>query len=171
LAANIDRSRQVEPIPRPYLAAVRVTAVTALDHRRFFWVTPTHMRAENALARRMATPVAFLKPTLNGNSPCIVNAVEQQRYPLFLDIFVDGFLRSRPVSIVIDYQNAAGNEPREQMDQFVFRGFVPIGVKAQQGNFIRRVRRQSIFDPASYEFHPVAGIAGRSEIAPDFIKW
>ena len=67
---------------------------------------------------------------LDGQTPGIVDSVEEERRAQPLEVFVDGLAGALKVAVVIDDQDAAGDEPGVEHLELLGRGLIPVRIQA-----------------------------------------
>ncbi len=90
--------------------------------------------------------------------------------PLPREILVHRVPGPLPVPVVVHDEHAPHGEARPELLQLVPRRFVPVGVEPQQGNALRRRRRQRLLDPARYEHDLFPGIERADHRLPHFLE-
>src|SRR5699024_8817143 len=93
-------------------------------------------------------------------------AEQQQRLGSPIQELVDGVLRPLPVAVVIENQNASGNQPLVKMFQFVLRRLVPVGVQTQDRYLLRGVLGNSFLDRSFHEMATVRRVRDQIESLP-----
>src|SRR5438128_12282512 len=74
---------------------------------------------------------------------------------VLVKVFAGGLTSASPMTIVVDDEDASRNQAREEMHEFVHRGFIPIRVQAQQGNSGRCLRGKRLFNLSLNEMNLV----------------
>jgi hypothetical protein len=66
----------------------------------------------------------------DGDSSRVVYPIQKYWTLILLQILVDGLANSHPIAIVVDDEDPTSHQPRDQVDQLVLRGLVPVGVQS-----------------------------------------
>src|SRR5262245_48170915 len=70
-----------------------------------------------------------------------------------------------PVSIIVNNEDAAANEPRVQVHEFMTRAFVRVSVQSEKRNVVRCDFGNGILDLATNEMNPFARPPCRGQIS------
>src|SRR5262249_10159360 len=96
---------------------------------------------------------------LDGDTTGVIQAIEQNRGSHGIEKLVRCFFCALPVTIVVDYDHSTVRQQWVKMFQLVSCRFVPIRVKAKQGDLRWNLRRYRIFDSAANEMKMLRRIA------------
>jgi hypothetical protein len=96
--------------------------------------------------------------------------IQKYRTLTLLQILVDGRANSHPIAIVVDDEDPTTHEPRDQVDQFVLRGLVPVGVQAKESNLLGRVLGHGLFDSPLDNVDSLQWVVGCSQTCSNFLE-
>src|SRR6185437_8939144 len=95
--------------------------------------------------------------------------LEHER-PLLAEVLVDGLAAAVPVAVVVDDQDPARLQPREEVRQLVAGRLVPVGVEPQDGDLLRGAGRDGLQDVALDEVALLGRVAGGVEVGGDVLE-
>ena len=103
-----------------------------------------------------------------GDAGAVVDVVEEEGD--VLEVFVDGAAGALPVAVVVDDHGAVEGEAGVEVEEFVFGGFVPVGVEAEEGDGLGDELGDGVFDFALDHFDAGGGVAGAVDGLVDVIE-
>src|SRR5579863_6206069 len=93
----------------------------------------------------------------------IVDAVEENGSLVLFEILIASLAGALPVAVVINNEHPAAGKAREEVNELVLGGFVPVRVEAQERDRVRRVRRDRVLDFSLHEMDSLFWVARRAE--------
>src|SRR6266849_7359623 len=111
-------------------------------------------------------------PNLDTDTPDAVDTNEEDLPRTRCEEFIDRAALSRPITIIVDDQDAAGQKPVVKGFQLRLGRLVPVGVEPEQGDRVRQVggNAQCLLDLPGDEPHPLHWITRRFQVAADVVE-